>query len=74
LYGAITGVSITKPVLVREISKRKGRARHFRFFICFSNETDVQARKAASAHNINFRKKSFVKNYKEEVEGKAYLK
>jgi hypothetical protein len=42
VYGAITGVSITKPVLVRETSKRKGRARHLKFFICFSNEANVQ--------------------------------
>ena len=33
---------MTKPVLVREISKRKCRARQFRFVICFSNEAGVQ--------------------------------
>jgi hypothetical protein len=33
---------MTKPVLAREISKRKGTTRKFRFFIYFSNEADVQ--------------------------------
>jgi hypothetical protein len=48
---------MTKPVLVREISKRKGRARQFRFFICFSNEADVQGQLGKQPLlNINFRK------------------
>jgi hypothetical protein len=42
VYGAITGVSITKPVLVREIAKQKGRARLFRFLICFSTEAEFK--------------------------------